>query len=415
MENNNLKALRTHYSPINRKNSNLTHYKSCKSYYNNPCYNHKKALNINTNPLYTEIFPSKNTSPYKTLCNECINYPYNNYHYQKKNINLDISEKEKLNNSFNRINPFYFKDKVDLIEKEKTNEKVKNQILIQREAIKQLSINKLKNPSEKEKLQKINELSENPMLSYESKPPFQIKTLNNYYYNEHLIKNNLNLYSKPRKEIEDYFNRCQYQFPTNISAGSITHTKGNYIYPNYNKNNYCTNIIKEELDKQVECKNNKKRKKYIEDEKNRKIMNKVYNDYEMFLKTKEKEEKLKKEKEIMIDNNLLEYYKNYEKKYFNDGEKEYMKNINKKMEEEDLQKKYEEKQEKLKTMKNLREWNEINRKIQEKKKNEKSKEKKIWRNYSEAYMIRCKHGGELYKCCRCGRNFTRGQVHKINY
>ena len=25
------------------------------------------------------------------------------------------------------------------------------------------------------------------------------------------------------------------------------------------------------------------------------------------------------------------------------------------------------------------------------------------------------YGGELYKCCRCGRNFTRGQVHKIHY
>ena len=144
-------------------------------------------------------------------------------------------------------------------------------------------------------------------------------------------------------------------------------------------------------------------------------MNKIYNDYENFLKKKEKEEKLNKEKEMIIDNNLLEEYKICEKKHLHDGEKEYMDKIKKKMDEEDFQKKYEEKQEKFKTMKNLREWSEINKKIKENKNKEKIKENIIWRNYSELYIIKCKHGKELYRCCKCGKKYSRDKVHKVIY
>lgn len=419
MENTYQNPLRTHYSPIKRKRNTLTHYKSCKSYLNNDTYNLKKKLNINTNHLYTEIIPVKNKTSYKTLFNEYTNYPNcnYNYHYKNNNINLKISEKEKLNKSFNRVNPYYFQDKVQLLEKDKINEKVKNRIYLQREAIKQLSLNKLKYPSEKEKLQKINEFSQNPMISYDSKPPFQVKTLNNYYFNEYLTKknNNINLYIKPRKEIEDYYNKCQYQTPINFDNGNIIHTKPNYIFPNYEKNKKNGQKMREELDKQIENKINKKRKKNNEDEKNRRYMDAIYGEYEIFLKKKEREEKLNKEKEIIIDNNLLKNYKIYEKNNLHDGEKEYMNKIKKKMDEEDFQKKLEEKQEKLKTMKNLREWSEINKKIKENKNKEKNREKIIWRNYSEIYIIKCKHGNELYRCCRCGKKYSRDKVHKVIY
>ena len=404
-------GLRTHYSPIHRKQNFLKHNKSCKSYIIKDPYNHQKYLNRNINHIYTEALPSKSITHNKADNNEYFKYPHFNYHYRKKNLKLNISEKEKLNKSFNRVNPYYFQDKVKSLEKGKINEKVLNRILLQRDAIMNLTLNKIKNPSEKEKLQKINELSENPMISYESKPPFQIKTLNNFYINENLIKKNyINFYNKPRKEVDDYYNKCLYQIPINANTGTIIHTKGNYIYPSNDKK-----YVKEILDKQVECKNNKKKNKFMEDEKNRRIKYKYFNDYENYLKNKEKEEKLSREKEIMIDNNLLEKYKNYKNNYFHDGEKEYIKIINKKMEEDDLQRKYEEKQAKLKTMKNLREWSEINKKIQENKKKEKNKEKKIWRNYSEIYIMKCKHGNELYRCCRCGNKYTRDQVHKVIY
>ena len=200
----------------------------------------------------------------------------------------------------------------------------------------------------------------------------------------------------------------------NIKNPLITHTKPNYIYPNYGKNKN-DKKIKEELDKQVESKINKKRNKFIEEKTNGIFINKMYNDYEAFLKNKEKEEKLNKQKEINIDNDILDNYKQYEKKHLHDGEKDYMIRIRKKMEEEDFQRKYEEKHEKLKTMKNLKEWCEINEKIKENKNNENIKEKRIWKNYSEIYIIKCRHGKELYKCCRCGNHYSRDQVHKVIY
>ena len=111
----------------------------------------------------------------------------------------------------------------------------------------------------------------------------------------------------------------------------------------------------------------------------------------------------------------MENYKQYRKKHFHDGEKELQEYTLKKMAEEDIQKKFEEKQEKLKTMKNLREWSEMNKKLKNDIKNENNREKKIWRNYSEFYIIKCQHGKHMYKCCNCGKNYTRDQVHKIVY
>ena len=130
---------------------------------------------------------------------------------------------------------------------------------------------------------------------------------------------------------------------------------------------------------------------------------------------KKKEEQLNKEKEIIIDNNLLEGYKRYKKNHMHDGEKELQENTRKKMEEEDIQKKFEEKQKKLKTMKNLREWSEMNKKLKFEMINENNKEKQLWRNCSELYTIKCNHGEHLYKCCNCGKNYARSQVHKIIY
>ena len=273
--------LRTHYSPIKRNRNYLTRNNSYgyKKYRDNNEY-----LPINTNPNLQEY-----SSINKPNINKFINDPCLNYHYKKKNFKINISEKEKLNKSFNKVYPYFFQDKVQLLEKEKINEKIKNRIHLQREAMKQLSLNKIKHPSEKEKLQRINEFDKNPMISYQKKHPFQIKTLNNYYYKEVLInKNNLNIYNKPRKEIQDYYNKCQYQPCSNFASTSIIHTKGNYIFPNYEKNKKIGKRIKEELDKQVESKKNLKKIRDFEENNCRKILSKIYNDYDNFLKKKQK-------------------------------------------------------------------------------------------------------------------------------
>ena len=86
-------GLRTHYSPKNKNQNFLKHNKSCKSYSIKGPYNNQKYLNRNINPLYTESLPSKTKIAYKEDNNEYVNCPYFNYHYRKKNLNLNISEK----------------------------------------------------------------------------------------------------------------------------------------------------------------------------------------------------------------------------------------------------------------------------------------------------------------------------------
>ena len=405
--------LRTHYSPLRNYDNNQT---NIKLYENNRYNNADNYSNIcNFSNYRTTYGQNINKTPNKIVISKSIYYPNFNYHYAKKNLNLNLSEKDKLNKSFNKINPYYFQDKIQFLEKDNINSKIKNRIYLQREAMKQLALNKIKNPSEKEKLQKINEFSTNPLVSYIPKNPLHIKTMENYNYNQNLIKNNyVNLYNRPRKEIEDYYNVCQYQPPMNDFMDTNIHTKPNYIYPKYEKYKM-KNKIKEELDEQRESQNDIEMIKNIEDENNGRITKKLYINYELFLKNKENDSKKDLQKEMMIDNNFLEGFKQYQKKHLHDNEQDYLKKMNKKMKEEDLQKEYEEREEQLKNMKNLREWYDFNQEINEKKKKDKNKEKILWKNYSAMFEIKCNHGNNLYKCCRCGKKYSRDQVHKIIY
>lgn len=412
MNNYNGNNLRTHYSLLRKNKKIPTEYNQL----DNNIYSNNQHSNINYNNYITS-YQNQNRTPNKFILTKSYYNP-DNYHYAKNNININVSEKEKLNKSFNKINPYYFQDKIQSIEKDNINTKIKNRIYLQREAIRNLSLHKIKNPSQKEKLQKLNEYSTNPLVSYNTKTPLQQKTLKNYYYNENIIKsNNLNIYNKPRKEIEDYYNKCQYNPQVTMNMDPVIHTKPNFIYPEYEKNRI-GNEIKVELNKQLGLKNknrNKNKRNNYSAKSNGVIEKEVNIDYELYLKTKEMEDKKDKQKEMLIDNDILNDYKQYQKKHLHDGEKNYFERMRKKMKEEDLQKKNEEKEEKLKTIKNLREWYDINQKINEKKENDKNKEKVIWRNYSEIYEVKCRHGNELYKCCRCGRNYSRDQVHKVYY
>ena len=238
--------MRTHYTPLKRSkyykpNNSFILNKSkgnCKKElkldisYND---NHKQAKYRNQTPINSNIL-SRN----KTF------FDYNN----EKTLDINLIKKEKLNKSFNKIHPYYFQDKLQLIEKEKINEKIKNRMSLQREALKQLTIYKVNNPSKKEILQKINELSYNPLISYQPKSPLYKKTISNYYYNDNIIKKiDINRFNKPRKEIEEYYNKCQYQIPTVYGSDTTIHTKAKYIFPNVEKNKF-EKEIKDEIIKQ---------------------------------------------------------------------------------------------------------------------------------------------------------------------
>ena len=402
--------LRTHYAPLKRSK-----YYFSKN--NNDCTNKsqnlvKKELKLSQSPSYNKTIQLRYKTPNNYAFKESRNKEFLNLDY-KKNTDLNLLKKEKLNKSFNKIHPFYFQDKIQLIKKEKIDKKVKDRMHIQREALKQLTLYKIKNPSKKEVLQKINELSINPLLEYEPKPPLYLKTIENYYYNDDIIKkNDINIFNKPRKEIDEYYNKCQYQIPTTYDSDTIIHTKSKYIYPNLEKMKF-ENQIKEEIIRQRNKKYKMKERKY-EDVKNGKLKTKIYNEFDTFLKNKEKYQKFSKEKEIILDNNLLTEYNQYIKNHINDGKKDAYNNIRIKMEKEDLQENLEKKQEKNRTKKILNDWDNIYKKVKDKRNNEKIKEKKMWRNYSETFEINYNNKTKLAKNYRCGKNYSKDNFNRIN-
>ena len=396
--------LRTHYAPLKRSK----YYNTSNNFYQNKSQdklNKELKLNIqisnsNYNIQYRYKTPNKVTEYRKSKFND------NDYNNKQDSNELN---KEKLTKSFNKIHPYYFQDKIQLLEKEKLNKKIKERMQAQREALKQLTIYKINNPSKKELLQKINELSSNPLISHEPKPPLYKRTIDNYYYNDNIIRSkDINIFNKPRKAIEEYYNKCQYQIPSIYESDKTIHTKGKYINPIEVKNKY-EKQVKEEIMKQ--------RKKLYQLKENRndeinkgKIKNKLYNDLDIYIKNNEKQTKLNNEKEIILDNNILNEYNKYIKTHLNDGKKDGYNNIIKKMEKEDLKEKNEKNQEKMREKQILKDWNNMYKKTKLRRKDEKNKEKKMWRNYSETFEINYKIKNNSNTHLQCRKNISKDKI-----
>ena len=161
-------------------------------------------------------------------------------------------------------------------------------------------------------------------------------------------------------------------------------------------------------------KKHKKEEKKIDDIKNGIRKNKLYNEFGNFLINKEKFQKLSKEKEIILDNNLLTEYNQYVKSHLNYGDKDKYQNIRMKMEKEDLQKDLEKKQEKMRTRKILNDWNIIYKKARVRRDKDKIKEKKMWRNYSEKIEIKYNTKNNFKKCCKYRNNYSKDNIHIMN-
>ena len=401
--------LRTHYAPLKR--SKYYFKKNNNDFSNKTQELCKIELKTDNSPNYNKSIQLRYKTPIKNLFNESKNSKYLNLNYIKI-TDVNSINKEKLSKSFNKIHPFYYQDKIQLMEKEKIDNKIKSRMHIQREALKQLSLYKMRNPPKKEVLQKLNELSINPLLSYEPKSPLYKRTIENYYYNDDIIKNNdVNIFNKPRKEIDEYYKKCQYQIPNFYDSDNIIHTKAKYIFPILEKKKF-EQQIKEEIIKNRNKKYKRDERK-IEDIKDGKIKYNLYDEFNIFLNNKEKFQKLSKEKEIILDNNLLTEYNQYVKNHLNDGEKDAYKNIRKKMETEDLKEDLEKKEEKIRTRKILNDWNNLSKNIKNKRNDERIKEKKMWRNYSETFEINYNPKNKLNKY-KYLKNNSKENIHRIN-
>ena len=409
MQNKYENNLRTHYAPLKR--SKYYFKKNNNDFSNKTQELCKIELKTDNSPNYNKSIQLRYKTPIKNLFNESKKSKYLNLNYIK-NTDVNSINKEKLSKSFNKIHPFYFQDKIQLMEKEKIDNKIKSRMHIQREALKQLSLYKMRNPPKKEVLQKLNELSINPLLSYEPKSPLYKRTIENYYYNDDIIKNNdVNIFNKPRKEIDEYYKKCQYQIPNFYDSDNIIHTKAKYIFPILEKKKF-EQQIKEEIIKNRNKKYKRDERK-IEDIKDGKIKYNLYDEFNIFLNNKEKFQKLSKEKEIILDNNLLTEYNQYVKNHLNDGEKDAYKNIRKKMETEDLKEDLEKKEEKIRTRKILNDWNNLSKNIKNKRNDERIKEKKMWRNYTETFEINYNPKNKLNKY-KYLKNNSKENIHRIN-
>ena len=106
---------------------------------------------------------SNPTKDFNYVCDNC----YNNKIVTKKFKEQPPQQKEILNNTFNKVNPFYFQDKMKDLHKDKIQHRIKELEKLQRQALNNLAKYKIENPTNIEKFQKTQELSINPMVAQE--------------------------------------------------------------------------------------------------------------------------------------------------------------------------------------------------------------------------------------------------------
>lgn len=333
---------------------------------------------------------------YQLICKNC----YNNKIATKNLKKLPPERKDILNKNFNKINPFYFRDKMNDLHKDNINNKIKELEKLQKQALDKLARYQIDNPTNKEKLQKQNEYSINPLNSYTKDDPRLIRTQQAYDKKENFINNNKDLYEidKPRKAINDYYNKCLYQVPVLEEEY--------HVDPEYKKE------VNNELKKQIEENRNNKKKKKEEELNDEKIANKRMNDYISFLNKKNQEEKKKNLEDFYRKNQALDNYKKEKEEEENKKRKMFEDEFRKKMKEEDDEMREKNRQKKLNDINKYQNWMEEFENEKNNKKKEEEKEKDKWNNYQVEFNNKCKHGLDIYRCAICNRIYPKDQLIK---
>ena len=245
-------------TPIIRKfgNNNLDTKSSQNTYVTNKSnYSRKSKISRTSN---SQINSPRN-SYYNLICRNCYNRRLNTKQFSN-NLN-NPSQKEKLNLTFNRINPYYFYDKMERCHNDKKQDKVKNREEITKKVINNLEEIKRNNPSQKENLQYNNEYSPNGLNFNPKKDPRYEKVKNNYDLKEKILQQQRNLYNinynEPRKAIKEYYDKIMYEIPVQEPKHEMSNeVKKNYITDLKNKLLRKKNMkkIKKELKRKLKIK-----------------------------------------------------------------------------------------------------------------------------------------------------------------
>ena len=345
--------------------------------------------------------PQLNNKSYKDYDYMCTNC-YNNKIVTKSYKEQPMNPKEILSNTFTKVNPFYFQDKMKDIYKEKIQQKIKDVEKKQRQAQNNLAKYKIENPTDIELFQKQQELSMNPMVAHEREDPRVDKTLKKYDLKENFINKNKDLYhiDKPRKAINDYYENCLFKVPI------IEDTY--FVEPKYIKQ------ISIDLREQIEEKKLNKKKKKEEEIKSEKISNKKLEDYNEFLYKKNKDERNNYLSEFYKKSNYLDNLRKLREEKEHIKNKKCMDKVKQRMKREDEEKKAKYRQKRLEGINKLQIWKK-NFDIEKKnKKKEKEEESHKWYNYSQDYIAKCIHGNEVTKCSLCNQTYHKEQLLKYD-
>ena len=292
---------------------------------------------------------------FECVCNNC----YNNKIVTKSFKEHPPEKKEILNKTFNKLNPFYFQDKMKFLYKDKIQHRVKELEKIQSQALTHLAQYEIENPSNIEIFQKQQELSVNPMLSHEREDPRIRKTLRAYDLKENIKQVSIDL----RDQIE-------------------------------------------------EKKINKKRIKE-EEIKTERIANKKIVDYSQYIYRKNKDQRKNYLDEFYKKSKVVDNFKKLKEEQEQKNRKDYLDKIEQRMKKEDEEKKSKCYRKKVEEYNRIQNWKKNIEKDRKKRKLEKEEENHKWVNYSQDYIVKCNHAVGQTKCALCDRPIPKEKVFRI--
>ncbi len=334
----------------------------------------------------------------KLVCKTCINQ--NDAYKQKKILNEQENDKDHLNKCFNNKNPYDFQDKMNLTHQELINDKInKRNYLVEKLANKLEQIKKI--PNEKEKLIYNNQYAVNE-LCFEKNDPRYERIKNNYDHKEKIIekyKHKFNL-NNPRKEIQDYYNKTQYDVPL--------------MEPEHKLSDECKKYYFQTLQDQINEKkeNKKKQEKEKIDYENQK--NKQFNDYLKWYKNKENYNKMKNQKDLIENNEKLKMYKLNLKEEEEKNKKDYEKKLNDEIQREKENAYRKKLEKKFNDMNQLNKWFDEAREEKLKKKKKEDLEEIKWQKYKKDADKLCIHGCNLCNCAICNRILPKEKLYYYN-
>lgn len=358
------------------ENDNFYYYNNLKNIPNNPHYNnHNKSQRTKS----VENINSNNSDKYKLLCQNCYNKKITSESI-KNLINNKDSEKDNLNRTFIKANPYLFEDEMNRIQKQKIKSKIIAQDKLQQEAANKLFNIKKNSLTKTEKLQKYNEYSINPFETKHAYDPRYFKIKNIYDKKEEIINENKKLYrvNEPRKEIEDYYNKCVYSknLINNLGQENLNKDLDDY------KKNYMNELKKQiNEDKKMKKKERedkiREEKQAIENLDNYMRMNKKQNviDEQMY------------ERNYNDDNKILAEYKKNRELQEKQSEMEFQKLKEIKMKQEDDDNNKLKKIEKNKNYCNYYNWLKNLEDDKKKKKIKTENENQKWNNFTREYDL----------------------------